>query len=87
VRTLASFAAGALLAVFAGAAWSGCGCADETVAPIQLGSYELVEPDPTPYVGYTLTYSEAGGVGTVHEAYTRNGIAHDTSYRVLEKSP
>jgi hypothetical protein len=87
VRTVAWFVAGALLASFAGAASSGCGCADEAIAPIAPGSYALVEPDPAPYVGYTLTYSEAGGAGTVRESYVRNGVAHDTVYAVIERSP
>ncbi len=88
MRTALSFAAGALLAAVAGAGWSGCSaCSDEPVAPILAGSYALVSPDPAPYVGYTLTYAETGGVGTVHEAYTRNGVAHDTVYTVIAKTP
>jgi hypothetical protein len=86
VRTLLSFVAGAALAVVAGASWTGCGsCSDEPVAPILGGGYELVDPDPAPFVGYALTYDDAAG--TVRETYTRNGVAHDTRYTVTQKSP
>ncbi len=68
MRTALSFVAGAALAVLVGTTSGGCGCKDDSVAPISAGTYALVEPDPTPYVGYVLTYSETGGTGTVREA-------------------
>jgi len=85
VRTLAAFVAGALLALVAGATWSGCGCDSADVVPIAEGAYELVDPAPAAYVGYTLTY--ARGAGTVHEHFTRNGVMHDTVYAVTSTVP
>ncbi len=85
MRTILSFVAGAAFALLAGAAWSGCDCSNDPVAPIQSGSYALVEPDPTPYVGYTLTVS--ADLTTVREAYTRSGVAHETIYSVVERNP
>jgi hypothetical protein len=85
MKTLVSFGAGVALALVVSSAWSGCGCgSDETVA-IAGGAYELVEPDPTPYLDYQLTYSEADG--TVRESFTRNGVRQDTTYRVTSRDP
>lgn len=85
MKTLASFAAGIVFAVAAGAAWSGCGCPSDETVPIAGGKYELVEPDPTPYVGYQLTYSPQEN--TVREVFTRRGVAHETVYTVTRKDP
>lgn len=85
MRTLASFAAGVALALVLSSAWSGCGCGPDEVVPIAGGTYELVDPDPTPYVGYQLTYSEQDG--TVRETFTRNGVRHDTTYTVTSHDP
>ncbi len=85
MKAVASFCAGIAFAVVAGAGWSGCGCPSSEMVPITSGTYELVEPDPTPFVGYVLTYSEADA--TVHETFTRDGVVHDTSYTVTFKDP
>jgi hypothetical protein len=85
VKTLASFAGGIVFALIAGAAWNGCGCPSDEMVPIAGGSYELVEPDPTPFVGYVLTYTPQDG--TVHESFTRNGVVHDTVYTVTFHDP
>lgn len=81
----ASFLAGSVLALAAGALWSGCGCDDTAVVPIAAGTYALVSPDPTPYVGYVLSYSAEAG--TVHERFTRGGVEHATVYEVVSRTP